>query len=171
MTRLLLIRHAESTLGAQGRYAGHRDPPLSPRGRRQAMRLARRLGRLDAIYSSDLTRCRQTAGLIAGGRPIILSRSLREMHFGRWEGLTYAECARRFPRLHACWVADPDSFTPPDGEPLRRMARRVRRFARAAARRHPGAVIALVTHGGPIRVLTRSLEIVEPASLRTVDLA
>lgn len=168
--RLLLIRHAESTLGASGRFAGHRDPPLSPRGRRQALRLARRLRRVDAFYSSDLTRCRQTAALIARGRPVTLSRSLREMHFGRWEGLAYAECARRFPRLHARWVADPASFTPPGGEPLRHMARRVRRFARTVARRHPGATVALVTHGGPIRVLTRSLEIVEPASLRVLEL-
>src|SRR5690348_7740411 len=68
-SRLLLVRHGESTWNAERKIQGHRDSPLSERGLAQARELGERLvgHRLAGFYCSDLTRARQTAELIASG--------------------------------------------------------------------------------------------------------
>jgi broad specificity phosphatase PhoE len=154
-TRLLLIRHGESVLGRARRYAGHRDTPLTPEGRRQILRLRSRFERLlpDLVFSSDLRRCRESAALLAPGRDVRVTVRLRELDFGVWDGLTAATCRRRDPERFDRWMADPDAVRPPGGESLRALGRRVRDYVAALARRHPGQTLALVTHAGPIRVL------------------
>lgn len=153
--RLILIRHGESVLGSEGRYAGHTDTPLTPRGRRQVLRLRRlfRRSRVHQIYSSDLSRCRATAEILSEGKPVTLTRKLRELNFGTWEGRTHRELLRREPARYRKWIADPRTVAPPGGETLVRLTARVRSFARELVRRHPRKTIALVTHGGPMRVL------------------
>src|ERR1700680_1413671 len=64
-TRLLLVRHGESTWNADGRWQGQADPPLTERGRLQASLAAQALGSIDAIASSDLERAAETASIIA----------------------------------------------------------------------------------------------------------
>ena len=154
-TRLILIRHGESILGKQRRYAGHSDTPLTQRGRRQILRLRQAFHRLKptTIHSSDLDRCRETAALLAPDHRLRFSGRLREMDFGDWEGRTAAECARIQPARFERWMRRPEDVSPPRGETLREPARRVRAFVRDLARRHPGGTVALVTHAGPIRVL------------------
>lgn len=153
--RLILIRHGESVLGSEGRYAGHTDTPLTPKGRRQILRLRPRfkLFRVHRIYSSDLSRCRTTAEILAGGRTVTFTRKLRELNFGRWEGCTHRDLVRRDPFRYSKWIADPQSVAPPDGETLVHLATRVRALARDLVRRFPRKTIALVTHSGPLRVL------------------
>jgi len=153
--RLVLVRHGESVLGRQRRYAGHTDTPLHPSARRALADVRRRLGRLNPhrVFSSDLLRCRETAEAVAPGRDVVLSPRLRELHFGRWEGLTAAECRARHPRLFETWSRDPLRHAPPGGESLRRHRTRVRAFVAGLARRFPGRTVALITHGGPIRTL------------------
>src|SRR6185312_10521057 len=67
-TRMLVIRHGQTTWGAEGKFAGREDVPLTPRGRRQASSAAQRLRRLApvAVLTSPLQRCRLTAEAIAG---------------------------------------------------------------------------------------------------------
>ena len=153
--RLLLLRHGESVLGAQNRYAGRLDPPLTQEGRRQVERLRRRFlrFRVDHVFTSDLRRCRETAELLVPGATVVCTKRLREMDFGAWEGLTPSECLRMSPSLYQCWLEDPRSVSPPGGEPLDRFAGRVLSFADRVAARFSGKTVALVTHGGPIRVL------------------
>ncbi len=153
--RLILIRHGESVLGTEGRYAGHTDTPLTPKGRRQILRLRRRfkLSGVHQIYSSDLGRCRATAEILADGRPVTFTSKLRELNFGHWEGCTHRQLLLREPFRYRKWIADPRSVAPTEGETLIRLAARVRSFARELVRRHPEKTVALVTHGGPMRVL------------------
>ncbi|HYF00813.1 MAG TPA: histidine phosphatase family protein [Planctomycetota bacterium] len=153
--RLLLVRHGESVLGRDLRYAGHRDTPLTPTGRRQIRRLRARFRRCrpDVIFASDRRRCLDTAALLASGRPIRATARLRELDFGAWDGRTAEECRRRDPVRFARWMKDPGSTRPPGGESLSELRRRVRAFARSAVRRHPGKTLAFVTHAGPIRIL------------------
>lgn len=153
--RILLIRHGESVLGAQNRYAGHLDPPLTTEGRRQVERLRRRFlrFRVDHVFSSDLLRCRETVELLAPCSDVAFTGRLREMGFGAWEGLTPVECLRQSPSLYRRWLEDPVSFAPPGGEPMASLAERVLSFADSVAARFSGRTVAFVTHGGPIRSL------------------
>jgi broad specificity phosphatase PhoE len=153
--RLLLIRHGESVLGAQNRYAGRLDPPLTQEGRRQVEGLRRRFlrFRVDYVFTSDLLRCRETVELLAPRSDVACTKRLREIDFGAWEGLTPSECLRMSPSVYRRWIEDPRSVAPPGGEPMVRFARRVLSFADRVAARFLGRTVAIVTHGGAIRVL------------------
>lgn len=82
---------------------------------------------------------------------IIVTKRLRELNFGTWEGHTHDEIIRR--ASYRRWLEDPLSVTPPGGESVLHLARRVRRCVAEIVRRHPNGTVALVTHGGVIRVL------------------
>ncbi len=153
--RLLLVRHGESVLGRAHRYAGHRDTPLTPRGRTQASNLRSQIKKShpDLIFSSDLKRCRDTAALLAPDQTIQTSERLRELDFGIWDGMTAESCRRLDPDRFDRWMRDPWTTQPPGGESLAQLWKRVRTFVASAFRSHPGQTLAIVTHGGPIRVL------------------
>src|SRR5829696_1601221 len=94
VTRLLLVRHAQSEWNADGRWQGWADPPLSGLGRRQSATAADALGWPDAIVASDLERARETAAIIAaagGPGAFEVEPALRERDLGDFTGLTRAE--------------------------------------------------------------------------------
>ncbi len=157
MLRLLLIRHGETAWNAAARFQGQSDVPLNARGRRQAAGVAAALADvpIDALYASDLQRAWATAQAIAAGAglAIALAPRLREMSFGAWEGLTYGEIERRDPSALAAWQADPSQVAPPEGETLTQVTSRVRAAYGEMIDRHPGQTVAVVAHGGPLRVL------------------
>jgi probable phosphoglycerate mutase len=155
-TLLLLIRHGETAWNREGRIQGHQDAPLSERGLLQARLLARWLEpeRLDAIYSSDLQRSRVTAEVLAERRsPVLLEPRVREGRFGAFEGLTHGEIRERYPEAYAAWRADALRNRPPGGETLEDLQERCMGALREHLPRHPGRAVAVVTHGGPIRVM------------------
>src|SRR6185437_6606991 len=95
MTTLLLVRHGETDWNAERRYQGHADVPLNDRGVEQARELAEQLAgeRIDAIYSSDLSRAHATAEIVGErlGVPVVTDPDLREIDVGAVEGLTFEE--------------------------------------------------------------------------------
>ena len=97
---------------------GQLDVTLTPGGRNEAEALARRLAgvRIDRIVSSPMLRALETAQTIARGRPVELDERLRELDYGRWEGLTYAEIDAHDPELRARWEHDPAATHSPGGE-------------------------------------------------------
>jgi len=154
---LWLIRHAESSWNALGRWQGWSDPGLSTRGREQADLLARELAGagLDAIVTSDLRRARETAAIVAAALRVELTvdTRLRERDIGTWAGLTTPEIAGRWPDALARLRERDPELRPGGGESTRDVQARVRAFLDdLAARPSPGRV-ALVTHGGVIRAL------------------
>jgi len=155
--RLILIRHGETIWNAERRYQGVSDVPLSARGALQAQRLAARLAResIGFIYSSDLERAWQTAARIAAeqGVPVRAEPRLREMDFGEWEGLTYAEIQERQPQALARWERDPSGVAPPGGEHLMHLAARVQAMLEGLRQHNDAETVLLVSHGGPLRVL------------------
>ena len=157
MIRLILARHGETAWNVQHRYQGRTDVELNDAGRRQAAALARRLAQeeIHAIYASDLRRARQTAQAIAGrhGLPVRSAPRLREMSFGAWEGLTYAEIEERDAQTLAAWRADPASVSPPGGETAAQVADRVQAFLDDLARVRQDRTVLLVAHGGTLRML------------------
>jgi len=155
--RLLLVRHAESTWNAEGRWQGHGDPPLSERGRRQAEALARALAprAIEVLATSDLARAVETAAPLAralGLEPLRLA-ALRELDVGRWCGLTRAEIVRGDADALAAFDAGAPEARAGGGESRAELAQRAARAVAALAREHPGRRIAVVTHLGVIRAL------------------
>jgi alpha-ribazole phosphatase len=156
-TRILLVRHGETTWNQQSRLQGQVDTPLSVRGEQQAARLGERLAKeeIDAVYASDLERAWRTAEIAVASRGLAVQRSpvWRELGFGDWEGLTYDDVVRRDPELARRRLADPAHVAPPGGENLNDLAQRLMPAAARLRDAHEGQTVLLVTHGGPLRVL------------------
>jgi broad specificity phosphatase PhoE len=117
MLTLILTRHGQAA-SADIMLGGQLDVPLTPQGRHEAEALAWRLAgvRIDRIISSPMLRALETAQTIATGRRVEVDERLRELAYGRWEGLTYGEIEARDPALRARWDHDPGSTHSPGGE-------------------------------------------------------
>jgi broad specificity phosphatase PhoE len=170
MPLLLLVRHGETAWNAEQRWQGHHEEPLSPKGRDQAQALAARMAREApaALYSSDLTRARQTAEEIAraaGMEPHYDAR-WREVDVGEWLGLDPSEVEARYPEGYARWLAGGTGWR--EGESYPEMAERALAAAREIVAAHEGAAapIVCVTHGGVIRSLVMHVLGMQPAARR-----
>jgi broad specificity phosphatase PhoE len=163
MSRILLARHGLTDWNLHHRFQGQSDLPLNDLGSRQALALAQRLGRepIGRILTSDLRRAQETARTIAvevaaaaGVAPTIETLpELREVSFGDWEGLTYAEIEARAPAELTAWQADQLHLAPPDGESLTALAERVARVREICTAAAPDETILIVAHGGPLQTL------------------
>jgi 2,3-bisphosphoglycerate-dependent phosphoglycerate mutase len=151
VTSLHVVRHGETDWNRERRVQGHTDIPLNDEGRRQAQALAAELSTVhfDAAYSSDLARASETAAIVVGARPLVVTQDpeLREKHFGTWEGLTDDAIHEQFPQAaNGPWG---------DGETTEAMDDRIVAALARIAGSHPGGSVLVVTHGGPLRALYR----------------
>ena len=160
MTRLLLLRHAESEWNAVGRWQGQADPPLSERGRAQAREAAADVRDAVArVVSSDLQRATETADIIAaelGLSSVERDVQLREIDVGSWSGLTSEEIEHRWPGVLERWRAG--EHVDNGGEDRDTFLERIVAAVRAHALNDGGPVL-VVTHGAAIGVLERHLEV------------
>ena len=167
-TTTLLLRHGETPLSAEKRFAGIGEIPLTDGGVMQARAAAKALaGRsIDAIVSSPLGRARQTAQEVADvlSLPIRTEDGLRETDFGDWEGYSFAEVRERWPGELNAWLADP-SMAPPHGESFTAVARRVQTARDKLLVRFRQQTILVVSHVTPIKMLVRSALDAPPSSL------
>lgn len=163
-TQILFIRHGETEWNRIKRIQGHIDIPLAETGLAQAGQLAERLARdaragvrIDAIYSSDLMRARQTAKPAADalGLPLTLSEGLRERAYGVFQGYDSAQIEARFPDAYARWQTRDPGFAPEGGESQRAFYHRVLHEVERIVAAHPGARIACVAHGGVLDCVYR----------------
>lgn len=157
MLRLLLARHGVTTYNVEARIQGQQNIPLSPSGEQQAAALGIVLATvpLDAIYSSDLQRARQTAEAVARHQPcpVILWPALREIALGLFEGHTSAELVEEYPQELAAWRSDPVGTAPPGGETRRQLFQRaIAAYERVLAQHAHGSIL-WVTHGGIISMV------------------
>ncbi len=132
MLDLLLTRHGTTTAG-EVMLGSQLDVPLNDPGRHEANALADRLEgvRIDRIISSPMSRAMETAEIVARGRPFEVDDRLRELDYGRWEGLNYQEIDARDLELRARWEADPAETHSPGGESGNEVAARARSFLRS----------------------------------------
>ena len=154
-TRLLIVRHGESTWNAMHRWQGQADPPLSPRGERQARHAASSLamhGVFDVVVTSSLQRSRRTGELLAHETGPELGdrvKALAERSAGPWEGLTRDEIERMYPGYLA-------SGRRPDGyEDDNQLLTRVLAALSSLVDDHDGRQLLVVSHGGVINALER----------------
>jgi broad specificity phosphatase PhoE len=128
-TRLLVVRHGESTWNAESRWQGKADPPLSAAGDAESVRASARLAGLpiSLVVSSDLIRARRTAEIISdrlGLGRVALDPDLREVDVGQWTGLTRSEIEAGWPGAIQAWSEGRLDSTP-DGEARSEFAERV----------------------------------------------
>ena len=154
MTTLLLARHGETDWNRDGRWQGQSDTPLNELGREQARGLAESVDGIDAVYSSDLARARETAEIVAArlGLEVKVDERLRERSFGAWEGLTMDEIERGYEQAHGRWRAG-EGHGAEDAEAFDAFAARVHAFLEEVLRLHPDETVLVVGHGGSIRVI------------------
>lgn len=151
-TTALLVRHGLTDWNATRRAQGHADVELNEAGRRQAEETAERLAgmALGAVYSSDLQRALDTARPVAErhGLEVVVDPAWREIDQGEWEGLSGDEIASRWPEL---WGPARHHARRPGGEAPGEVVARALAGLRRIVERHPGEVVAVITHGGTIR--------------------
>ncbi len=156
--RLFLVRHGITEWNQKRRLQGQTDVPLAPEGVEQARRVAARLASqpLDAVWSSDLSRARVTAEMIAQEHNLSVRTTplLREAMMGDWEGLTEAEVrARGEGEAWSRYMQDSVANRPPGGETMEAIWDRVLAGLAEVRRAHSEGNIALVGHGGSMRAI------------------
>lgn len=151
-SRILLVRHGQSTWNAEGKWQGQADPPLSALGVEQAERAAAVLDRVDAVWASDLERAHHTARLLAAphGLTVTTDPRVRERAAGPWTGLTRDEIDAAFPGFLV------DGRRPDGYEDDVALAARAFAALRAWATSLAGGTGVVVTHGGVILTVERS---------------
>ncbi len=158
LRRLVLVRHGETDGNSSERLIGSGDVDLSAEGRAQMSAVARQLGGqvIDRVVASPKRRSWQSALIVSGGALLLLEHDFREIHFGRWEGLTAKEVEAADPVRHRDWRDGAESFEFPGGEPRAEFRARVKRgLERLLAGPARGAL--LVVHKGVIRVIVEEL--------------
>ena len=156
-TRLFLLRHAEVEERYHRVFGGRIDMELSPHGHEQAMALADYLRRvrLDAIYASPMKRVQQTLQPIRAHHapaPVVLD-DLREVDFGVWTGLRWEEVHERFNLSAFDWLEHLDRAAIPEAESAQTFRDRVEPCLRQILHESRGRSVAVVCHGGVIRML------------------
>jgi broad specificity phosphatase PhoE len=152
-TRLLLVRHGESTWNAESIWQGQADPPLSVLGEQQALDAAAHLAGIDAVWASDLERARRTAEIVAArlGLRVRVERRLRERDAGEWQGRTREGIEEGWPGYLA------SGRRPPGFERDDALLARVLEALAAIRGAGEGQSVLVVTHGGIVRTLERRL--------------
>lgn len=160
-TRLLLVRHGATVATEEDRFSGSSGTELSDAGRWQAARLGERLApqQITALYSSPLSRARDTAQILAGhcGMAPIIRDGLQEIGHGHWEGLKREDVEQRFADEYAAWEADPFTFAPAGGESGVAVLARALPVVRDIVTTHPGGQVVVVSHKATLRLILTSL--------------
>jgi alpha-ribazole phosphatase/probable phosphoglycerate mutase len=156
-TRVHLLRHGQVMGHQDKRYNGQKDVQLTDLGRQQSAAFAGRFQhlQLQAVYSSDLQRCRIAADQIALLQAVKpqYREELRELHIGDWEGQTWEQLQRDNPELWQARLDDIVNVAPPAGENLLALAQRVRPLIREIVTTRAGGEVVIVGHGGVNRVI------------------
>ncbi|MBK8010782.1 MAG: histidine phosphatase family protein [Deltaproteobacteria bacterium] len=174
-TRIIAVRHGETEWNVEGRLQGSRDSALTERGRKQSERLGCALTKvkLTAAYSSDLGRARETAqiALARASKASVrleLDPRLREISYGRIEGLTWREVEALHPDIHRSMEERRQDFAPPGGESRTELVERITETFKELGRRHRSETIFVVTHGGALSAFLRHILGIPAAERRFV---
>ena len=150
---LVLVRHGESTLNAEGRLVGHLDPALTEHGEDQARAAGRMLGSVSELRHSPLTRTTQTARLLGLDVPPVVEGRAIELDYGALDGERLVDVD---PKVWQRWLTEP-TYTPEGGESLADLGRRVEGLVEElfatkgeGARSRDGDVV-VVSHVSPIK--------------------
>lgn len=130
MAEIIVIRSGCTDYDDQQRIQGQIDLPLNDRGRGQVQTLVDELDgtELDVIYAAPCESARATADAIGEslGVPVKELDGLKNLDQGLWQGLTFDEVRRKYPRVYKQWIDAPLSVCPPEGETVGDAMKRIR---------------------------------------------
>lgn len=174
-TRIIVVRHGETEWNVEGRLQGSQDSALTHRGRTQSERLGRALKKLkiSAAYSSDLGRAQETARIALAWASKTNVRfevdpRLREISYGKIEGLTWREVEELHPTIHRSMEERRQDFAPPGGETRGQLVERITATLKELGHRHRSETIFVVTHGGALSAFLRHVLGIPAAERRFV---
>jgi phosphoserine phosphatase len=183
-TRVILVRHGQSSFNTQGRYQGSsNESVLTELGQETARQTGAFLSGLtiDALYISSLRRARSTADeVIARMNPSIdpanihIDWQLREVDLPAWQGLHHQEVQKCFPEDYHCWKQHPDRFVMVDPQtnqtsyPVLDLYARSKQFWQDTLPHHGGEIILIVSHAGTIRSLISTAFNLSPADYHSL---
>ena len=158
MTILLLIRHGESEANRDKVFGGQSDARLLPTGGRQAHITAEYLAenyKISRVYASDLSRALKTGEIIANAvkAPLIPCKNLREIYAGDWQGVTFKEIEKRYPKDYEKWINDIGNAACTGGESVSALSKRILNALTDIAKENEGKTVAVATHAIPIRAM------------------
>ncbi|MGM0499214.1 alpha-ribazole phosphatase [Halanaerobium congolense] len=166
LTKLYLLRHGETDWNQKSIFQGQTDIDLNKNGKNDAQKAAEILQdiKLDQIYSSDLKRAKNTALMISQAKNLKIkeNKQLREICFGDWEGLSFSEIKKQYPKQLASWQQDPLNYSPPAGEKLLDFKKRIVNFFTKMINKNKGDKILVVAHGGVIKVYLTAILSIDP---------
>ncbi len=150
MTELVLVRHGATRENLEQRYCGRLNPPLASEAAGEVRRTAGLLSGWEPthVYCSEALRARQTADIVAPGRSVIYLEALREMDFGRFDGLSANEIQNRMPDVWQAYMDDYSRFTFPDGDNVKDYLTNSFKTIKAIIRETDGGRILIVAHKG-----------------------
>jgi probable phosphoglycerate mutase len=172
-TTILLVRHGQTELSIEHRFAGRDDTALTKEGVRQAGMMAQRLVSVNVgvIVTSPLQRARKTAESIAEATdaPMVVDEDLAEADFGLWQGLTFAEANNAWPAELAAWLSSPEA-APPGGESFAKVALRVLAAIDRLIEEHRHKTAVVVSHVTPIKTLICRALLAPPQAMFRINL-
>ncbi len=150
--RLILLRHGET--GFPGKYIGSTDVALVKSGREQIKRLKPLFARtkIDLLLASPMLRCRQSCEILFPDYSVSFAEELREIDFGRWEGLSFTEIKHSHPGHISQWADWSVDFCFPGGEKISSFIERIAVIGRKIEKAQETNIF-VVAHGGVIRAL------------------
>jgi broad specificity phosphatase PhoE len=161
MTTLFLVRHGRTGWNKEQIFRGSKDIPLDEVGRTEARLVGERLKGevIKGVYSSPLSRARETAEAIAGFHNVEVQslEGLIDLHFGEWEGLSREEVEKRYPNLYKQWEQEPHRVIFPGGEGLDAVSSRAMKAVEEILKQHPEETVVMASHRVVLKVLICAL--------------
>jgi alpha-ribazole phosphatase len=150
--KLYLLRHGST--GADGRFIGSTDLPLSEEGKKQIKAVRPVFGHdeIDILLCSPMTRCIQSIELLETQKPHEIVNELREIDFGLWENLDFESVNSKYPDHVSEWMENPETFTFPQGEWVPDFIKRLEKVKKRIEEESAENILA-VCHGGVIRYM------------------
>lgn len=160
MVEIILIRHGVTLWNVQARIQGISNTELAPEGLKQAELLAKNFpfDKVDAVYSSDLSRAKNTAKFVADkfNLPVQTTAGLREVDFGIWEGKFFSDLEKNEPDTLKIFHTKPDELRLEGAETFHQAQTRAMNAINEIVRRHESngeSRVVAVAHGSIIRTI------------------
>ncbi len=161
MKKIFLIRHGQSEWNKLYKIQGQQDTMLTDLGRKQAVRIGSRLinENVDIIFTSDLARAFDTANIISGiiNKPLVVSQDIREINFGKWEGLTLQNIKEMYRDEYSLWLKEPDRLEIEGAETLKKLEARIMNWINNIIMESRENNIAIVSHSATLKTIILGL--------------